>query len=143
MPQADVHLAGLATLTHSVQGAVLGEAQGAVVRDGEETHGIDRETGLGLELAGTVDGERIDVHRPAVALAGRQLVTVFSAPNYCGEFDNSGAMMKIDENLICSFQILKPMTELANINVTNDQKQQKLARGVTPPKGMKKQNVTK
>ena len=72
--------------------------------------------------------------------AGRQLVTVFSAPNYCGEFDNSGAMMKIDENLICSFQILKPMTELANINVTNDQKQQKLARGVTPPKGMKKQN---
>ena len=72
--------------------------------------------------------------------AGRQLVTVFSAPNYCGEFDNSGAMMKIDENLICSFQILKPMTELANINVNNDPKQQKLPRGVTPPKGMKKQN---
>ena len=72
--------------------------------------------------------------------AGRKLVTVFSAPNYCGEFDNSGAMMKIDENLICSFQILKPMTELANINVNNDPKQQKLPRGVTPPKGMKKQN---
>ena len=72
--------------------------------------------------------------------AGRQLVTVFSAPNYCGEFDNSGAMMKIDENLICSFQILKPMTELANINVNNDPKQQKLPRGVTPPKSMKKQN---
>ena len=32
------------------------------------------------------------------------------------------------------------MTELANINVTNDQKNQKLPRGVTPPKGMKKQN---
>ena len=30
----------------------------------------------------------------------RQLVTVFSAPNYCGEFDNAGAMMVIDENLI-------------------------------------------
>ena len=27
----------------------------------------------------------------------RQLVTLFSAPNYCGEFDNSGAMMSIDE----------------------------------------------
>ena len=25
--------------------------------------------------------------------AQRQLVTIFSAPNYCGEFDNSGAMM--------------------------------------------------
>lgn len=40
--------------------------------------------------------------------ADRQLVTVFSAPNYCGEFDNAGAMMSVDENLMCSFQILKP-----------------------------------
>ena len=31
-----------------------------------------------------------------------------SAPNYCGEFDNAGAMMSIDESLMCSFQILKP-----------------------------------
>ncbi|CAD8108191.1 unnamed protein product [Paramecium primaurelia] len=38
----------------------------------------------------------------------RQLVTLFSAPNYCGEFDNAGAMMSIDESLMCSFQILKP-----------------------------------
>lgn len=40
--------------------------------------------------------------------AKRQLVTIFSAPNYCGEFDNSGAMMSVDELLMCSFQILKP-----------------------------------
>jgi len=40
--------------------------------------------------------------------AKRQLVTLFSAPNYCGEFDNAGAMMSIDETLMCSFQILKP-----------------------------------
>ena len=40
--------------------------------------------------------------------AKRQLVTLFSAPNYCGEFDNAGAMMSISENLLCSFQILKP-----------------------------------
>ncbi|CAI8601860.1 unnamed protein product [Vicia faba] len=39
--------------------------------------------------------------------ANRQLVTVFSAPNYCGEFDNAGAMMSVDETLMCSFQILK------------------------------------
>ena len=38
--------------------------------------------------------------------ARRQLVTVFSAPNYCGEFDNSGAMMSVDTNLMCSFQVL-------------------------------------
>ncbi|KAG2262093.1 hypothetical protein Bca4012_013252 [Brassica carinata] len=40
--------------------------------------------------------------------ANKQLVTIFSAPNYCGEFDNAGAMMSVDEDLICSFQILKP-----------------------------------
>ncbi|KAF9609317.1 hypothetical protein IFM89_015562 [Coptis chinensis] len=40
--------------------------------------------------------------------ADRQLVTIFSAPNYCGEFDNAGAMMSVDETLMCSFQILKP-----------------------------------
>jgi serine/threonine-protein phosphatase PP1 catalytic subunit len=40
--------------------------------------------------------------------AKRQLVTLFSAPNYCGEFDNAGAMMSVDDSLMCSFQILKP-----------------------------------
>ena len=40
--------------------------------------------------------------------AKRQLVTVFSAPNYCGEFDNAGAMMSVDETLMCSFQVTHP-----------------------------------
>jgi serine/threonine-protein phosphatase PP1 catalytic subunit len=40
--------------------------------------------------------------------AKRQLVTLFSAPNFKGEFDNAGAMMNLDETLMCSFQILKP-----------------------------------
>ena len=40
--------------------------------------------------------------------AGRRLVTLFSAPNYCGEFDNAGGMISVDEDLMCSFQILKP-----------------------------------
>jgi len=39
----------------------------------------------------------------------RQLITLFSAPNYCGEFDNAGAMMSIDETLMCSFKVLKPV----------------------------------
>lgn len=37
--------------------------------------------------------------------AKRLLVTLFSAPNYCGEFDNAGAMMSVDETLLCSFQV--------------------------------------
>ena len=44
----------------------------------------------------------------------RRLVTVFSAPNYCGEFNNAGAMMIVDEDLTCSFQVLRPSTEVAN-----------------------------
>ncbi|XP_025418271.1 serine/threonine-protein phosphatase PP1-gamma catalytic subunit B-like [Sipha flava] len=40
--------------------------------------------------------------------AKRQLVTIFSAPNYCGVFDNAAAMISVDETLMCSFEILKP-----------------------------------
>ncbi|KAF4352433.1 hypothetical protein G4B88_018865 [Cannabis sativa] len=46
--------------------------------------------------------------------ANRKLVTLFSAPNYCGEFDNAGAMMSVDESLMCSFQILKPADKKPN-----------------------------
>ncbi|CBK24752.2 uncharacterized protein [Blastocystis hominis] len=53
--------------------------------------------------------------------ADRNLVTVFSAPNYCGEFDNAGGMMSVDEDLMCSFQILRP----AN-------RQQKYSTGMNP-----------
>ena len=38
----------------------------------------------------------------------RKLVTVFSAPNYCDEFDNSASVMKVDADLTCSFSILQP-----------------------------------
>lgn len=39
----------------------------------------------------------------------RKLVTLFSAPNYCGSFDNAGAIMIIDKDMTCSFQIFKPV----------------------------------
>ncbi|KAG1452340.1 hypothetical protein G6F56_007846 [Rhizopus delemar] len=39
----------------------------------------------------------------------RTLVTIFSAPNYCGEFDNFGAIMSVNEELLCSFELLTPM----------------------------------
>uniref|UniRef100_A0A9J2PFH4 Serine/threonine-protein phosphatase n=2 Tax=Ascaris TaxID=6251 RepID=A0A9J2PFH4_ASCLU len=38
----------------------------------------------------------------------RRLVTVFSAPHYCGQFDNAAAIMHVDDDLVCSFQILRP-----------------------------------
>ncbi|KAJ5494667.1 Serine/threonine-specific protein phosphatase/bis(5-nucleosyl)-tetraphosphatase [Penicillium fimorum] len=52
--------------------------------------------------------------------ADRLLVTIFSATNishtddmqYCGEFDNLGAVMSVSENLLCSFELLKPETLL-------------------------------
>ena len=33
----------------------------------------------------------------------RRLVTIFSAPNYCGEFDNDGAMLRVGKDLDCFF----------------------------------------
>jgi len=34
--------------------------------------------------------------------------TIFSAPHYCGEFDNAGGMMVVRDDLVCSFKVLKP-----------------------------------
>ncbi len=62
--------------------------------------------------------------------AKRQMVTLFSAPNYCGEFDNSGAMMSVDETLMCSFQILKPSEKKKKFNYGGADGD----RPVTPPK---------
>ena len=38
----------------------------------------------------------------------QSVVTVFSASNYCGEFGNKGAMLRIDEQLSCSFEFVEP-----------------------------------
>lgn len=51
--------------------------------------------------------------------AGRRLVTLFSAPNYCGEFDNAGGMISVDQDLMCSFQILKPSSRSARFAARN------------------------
>ena len=65
--------------------------------------------------------------------ADKLLVTVFSAPNYCNEFDNAGAMMIIDENLMCSFKIIK-----AVVKKTNNKTRKK--RAGTPPVRRKYKN---
>ncbi|KAJ6811925.1 serine/threonine-protein phosphatase PP1 [Iris pallida] len=61
--------------------------------------------------------------------AKRQLVTIFSAPNYCGEFDNAGAVMSVDDTLTCSFQILKPSDKKGKFGFGNN-----LLRPGTPAK---------
>eukprot|EP00475_Leptophrys_vorax_P027477 TRINITY_DN39168_c0_g1_i1.p1 TRINITY_DN39168_c0_g1~~TRINITY_DN39168_c0_g1_i1.p1 ORF type:complete len:328 (+),score=33.26 TRINITY_DN39168_c0_g1_i1:292-1275(+) len=65
--------------------------------------------------------------------AKRQLVTVFSAPNYCGEFDNAGAMMSVDESLMCSFQILKPAEKKPKFGYGAG-----AGRGATPQRGARR-----
>lgn len=47
--------------------------------------------------------------------ARRQLVTIFSAPNYCGMFDNAGAVMVVNDDLIVSFIILRPTYAVRNM----------------------------
>merc|ERR1719353_2761573 len=44
--------------------------------------------------------------------ANRQLVTLFSAPNYVGEFDNAAAVLSLDDNLLCSFQLFHPVAHV-------------------------------
>ncbi|CAD7945750.1 unnamed protein product, partial [Amoebophrya sp. A25] len=43
--------------------------------------------------------------------AERRLVTIFSAPNYCGEFDNCGGVLSISQDLRCRFYVIKAFRE--------------------------------
>lgn len=40
--------------------------------------------------------------------ADRRLVTIFSAPSYCGQMDNAAAIMSVDEELVCTFTVMRP-----------------------------------
>ena len=71
--------------------------------------------------------------------AGRKLVTVFSAPNYCGEFDNAGGMMTIDEDLTCSFQILKPCSRSSTTTAVTTRRLRSTKNGVLKNDHNKKQ----
>jgi serine/threonine-protein phosphatase PP1 catalytic subunit len=39
----------------------------------------------------------------------RGVVTIFSAPNYCGEYWNKGSVLHVAESLLCSFTVLEPV----------------------------------
>ena len=43
--------------------------------------------------------------------ADGRLVTLFSAPNYCGEYDNAGAIMCVDEEYVIDFKVLQPASD--------------------------------
>ncbi|CAK7904821.1 serine/threonine-protein phosphatase PP-Z1 [[Candida] anglica] len=57
----------------------------------------------------------------------RTLVTVFSAPNYCGEFDNWGAVMSVSDELLCSFELLDPLDGTALKQVLKQGRQERRA----------------
>ncbi|ODN84693.1 serine/threonine-protein phosphatase PP-Z1 [Cryptococcus amylolentus CBS 6039] len=63
----------------------------------------------------------------------RTLVTVFSAPNYCGEFDNFGAVMSVSEDLLCSFELLKPLDGAALKKEMTRSKRKSLQNHQSPP----------
>uniref|UniRef100_A0A915IUD7 protein-serine/threonine phosphatase n=1 Tax=Romanomermis culicivorax TaxID=13658 RepID=A0A915IUD7_ROMCU len=48
------------------------------------------------------------VHNGCEFFAKRKLLTIFSAPNYCGEFDNYGGVLMVLDNLNCRIKKLKP-----------------------------------
>ena len=93
---------------------LAGDAQPLVVLEGAELL-----LGLGLvievtkKLAPSVGADLVDGAHQVVEdgyefFANRKLVTIFSAPNYCGMFENDGCLMSVGEDLTCSFMILKP-----------------------------------
>lgn len=47
-------------------------------------------------------------------LANRRLLTIFSATNYCGQFDNCGGVLRVDSELVCSLFILRPLYKVEN-----------------------------
>lgn len=55
------------------------------------------------------------------------IVTIFSAPNYCYEFDNKGATLQVEENLYCSFTVIEPIKWEDEYDVES--------RPGTPPRG--------
>ena len=61
--------------------------------------------------------------------AGRNLVTIFSAPNYCGEFDNDASILEIDENLKAKFHCFKPVDKK---DLKKKENQPKFKRSATP-----------
>ncbi|KAG1141639.1 hypothetical protein G6F37_008939 [Rhizopus arrhizus] len=61
------------------------------------------------------------------------LVTVFSAPNYCGEFDNFAAIMSVSEQCLCTFSLLPPLVYQWNMRSQDAQNAYRRRRPSPPP----------
>ncbi|RPA73830.1 phospho protein phosphatase PPZ [Ascobolus immersus RN42] len=72
----------------------------------------------------------------------RTLVTVFSAPNYCGEFDNWGAVMSVNKELLCSFELLKPLDKMGLKSAMKRGRRERGEKGRvgSPPAGLTSQS---
>ena len=91
-----------------------------VIRDFLRTHDLD----LVCRAHQVVeDGYEFQAHR--------SLVTVFSAPNYCGEFDNAGGIMVVNADLVCSFKILRPVLPKPDDDSEDDDEPSLAANGET------------
>ncbi|EPY50993.1 serine/threonine protein phosphatase Pzh1 [Schizosaccharomyces cryophilus OY26] len=71
----------------------------------------------------------------------RTLCTVFSAPNYCGEFDNWGAVMSVNSELLCSFELIKPLDQAAIRRELKKSKRSGMAVYQSPPAEQVTQSV--
>jgi len=55
------------------------------------------------------------------------IVTLFSAPNYCYQFHNKGAVLQVGETLVCSFKVMEPV----------DWEPDRVETPGTPPRGVR------
>jgi serine/threonine-protein phosphatase PP1 catalytic subunit len=76
-----------------------------VVQEFQEKHGLDL----------IVRGHQV-MEDGYGFFAERRLVTIFSSPNYCNQFDNDGAMLSVGEDLQCSFFKLTPAEKIMKNN---------------------------
>uniref|UniRef100_A0A0K0D8F2 Secreted protein n=1 Tax=Angiostrongylus cantonensis TaxID=6313 RepID=A0A0K0D8F2_ANGCA len=54
--------------------------------------------------------------------SNRKLITLFSAPHYCGQFDNAAAVMSINKDLLCSFKPgIESLSCTAQLNMSQKQ----------------------
>jgi len=68
----------------------------------------------------------------------RQLVSLFSAPNYCGEFDNAAAVMAISDDHLCSFKVLdgKPKKQAGKKKAVAAEQQTEVQSGLSKAKAL-------
>ncbi|KAK2964400.1 putative Serine/threonine-protein phosphatase PP1-gamma catalytic subunit [Blattamonas nauphoetae] len=71
--------------------------------------------------------------------ADRQLVTLFSAPNYCNEFDNAGAILDVSDTLMLAFHIIRPLKNPLREDLTVDRR---WASSNAPPSTSSKESNT-